>query len=141
MGQEGKTRKKRHKHVPVGVISVSEHVFLSKLKTPQTLKILDFPWLRDLFMSGEDGIRTHAPLRTNGFQDRLVMTTSIPLQLYNYNALQLCYYSKRAVELQACFKRKMFRDTGFQGTGARGTRTSGLQKARRSSGVVIFMFL
>ena len=30
--------------------------------------------------SGEDGIRTHAPLRTNGFQDRLVMTTSIPLQ-------------------------------------------------------------
>ena len=29
--------------------------------------------------SGESGIRTHAPLRTNGFQDRLVMTTSIPL--------------------------------------------------------------
>ena len=29
--------------------------------------------------SGEDGIRTHVPLRTNGFQDRLVMTTSIPL--------------------------------------------------------------
>ena len=32
--------------------------------------------------SGESGIRTHAPLRTNGFQDRLVMTTSISLQLY-----------------------------------------------------------
>lgn len=31
--------------------------------------------------SGEDGIRTHAPFRTNGFQDRLVMTTSIPLQV------------------------------------------------------------
>ena len=31
--------------------------------------------------NGEGGIRTHAPLRTNGFQDRLVMTTSIPLQL------------------------------------------------------------
>ena len=31
-------------------------------------------------MSGEDGIRTHVPLRTNGFQDRLVMTTSIPLR-------------------------------------------------------------
>ena len=31
--------------------------------------------------SGESGIRTHAPLRTNGFQDRLVMTTSIPLQV------------------------------------------------------------
>ncbi|MDE6945187.1 MAG: hypothetical protein K2P66_12270, partial [Lachnospiraceae bacterium] len=27
------------------------------------------------------GIRTHAPLRTNGFQDRLVMTTSIPLRV------------------------------------------------------------
>ena len=30
--------------------------------------------------SGEGGIRTHVPFRTNGFQDRLVMTTSIPLQ-------------------------------------------------------------
>ena len=29
--------------------------------------------------SAGGGIRTHAPLRTNGFQDRLVMTTSIPL--------------------------------------------------------------
>ena len=32
--------------------------------------------------SGEDGIRTHVPLRTNGFQDRLVMTTSIPLHVF-----------------------------------------------------------
>ena len=32
--------------------------------------------------SGESGIRTHAPLRTNGFQDRLVMTTSISLQVF-----------------------------------------------------------
>ena len=31
--------------------------------------------------NGESGIRTHAPLRTNGFQDRLVMTTSIPLHV------------------------------------------------------------
>ena len=31
--------------------------------------------------NGEGGIRTHAPFRTNGFQDRLVMTTSIPLRL------------------------------------------------------------
>ena len=31
--------------------------------------------------SGEGGIRTHVPLRTNGFQDRLVMTTSIPLHI------------------------------------------------------------
>ena len=30
--------------------------------------------------SGESGIRTHAPFRTNGFQDRLVMTASISLQ-------------------------------------------------------------
>ena len=31
--------------------------------------------------SAEGGIRTHVPFRTNGFQDRLVMTTSIPLHL------------------------------------------------------------
>ena len=39
-------------------------------------------YFSNLFCStnGEGGIRTHAPLRTNGFQDRLVMTTSIPLQ-------------------------------------------------------------
>ena len=34
-----------------------------------------------IFDNGEGGIRTHAPLRTNGFQDRLVMTTSIPLRV------------------------------------------------------------
>ena len=33
-----------------------------------------------MFRNGEGGIRTHAPFRTNGFQDRLVMTASIPLQ-------------------------------------------------------------
>ena len=33
-----------------------------------------------LALSGEDGIRTHVPVKANGFQDRLVMTTSIPLQ-------------------------------------------------------------
>ena len=37
-------------------------------------------FLSDL-ASGESGIRTHAPLRTNGFQDRLVMTTSISLHM------------------------------------------------------------
>ena len=31
--------------------------------------------------NGEDGIRTHVPFRTNGFQDRLVMTASIPLRV------------------------------------------------------------
>ena len=30
---------------------------------------------------GAGGIRTHVPLRTNGFQDRLVMTSSIPLRM------------------------------------------------------------
>ena len=35
--------------------------------------------------SGESGIRTHAPLRTNGFQDRLVMTTSISLHMLFFN--------------------------------------------------------
>ena len=34
------------------------------------------------FCNGEGGIRTHAPFRTNGFQDRLVMTTSIPLHVF-----------------------------------------------------------
>jgi hypothetical protein len=41
-------------------------------------KLTDFP--NQPVFSGEGGIRTHAPFRTNGFQDRLVMTTSIPLQ-------------------------------------------------------------
>ena len=30
---------------------------------------------------GTGGIRTHAPFRTNGFQDRLVMTASIPFRV------------------------------------------------------------
>ena len=37
--------------------------------------------IRIPFLNGEGGIRTHAPSRTNGFQDRLVMTTSIPLHI------------------------------------------------------------
>ena len=44
--------------------------------------------------SGESGIRTHAPFRTNGFQDRLVMTTSIPLHIYNSE--------NRLIELPLC---------------------------------------
>ena len=39
-------------------------------------------WIIFILNSGESGIRTHAPLRTNGFQDRLVMTTSIPLHIF-----------------------------------------------------------
>ena len=52
--------------------------------------------------NGEGGIRTHAPLRTNGFQDRLVMTTSIPLR-----ALRLFsdkdYFSKSFLICQHLF--------------------------------------
>ena len=33
---------------------------------------------------GEGGIRTHVGLRPNGFQDRPVMTTSVPLHLKYY---------------------------------------------------------
>ena len=40
------------------------------------------PSARNLVIGGTGGIRTHAPFRTNGFQDRLVMTTSIPLRIY-----------------------------------------------------------
>ena len=47
-------------------------------------------------LNGEGGIRTHAPLRTNGFQDRLVMTTSIPLHIIFYCALNwaICILSQ-----------------------------------------------
>ena len=37
------------------------------------------PLAQVVLISGEDGIRTHAPVKTNGFQDRPVMTTSVPL--------------------------------------------------------------
>ena len=33
------------------------------------------------FFGAEGGIRTHVGVNPNGFQDRLVMTTSIPLRL------------------------------------------------------------
>ena len=54
------------------------------------------------FFSGEDGIRTHVPVRTNGFQDRLVMTASIPLRIgfsvrrfdFNISREQMIYYQK-----------------------------------------------
>ena len=42
----------------------------------------------------EGGIRTHVGVNPNGFQDRLVMTTSIPLRnsnalLYYHNSLKM----------------------------------------------------
>ena len=38
--------------------------------------------------SAGGGIRTHAPFRTNGFQDRLVMTASIPLHYGDPSAIR-----------------------------------------------------
>ena len=55
-------------HIPFGIrysVLYREPIFLSSVYT----------------VNGESGIRTHAPFRTNGFQDRLVMTSSIPLHI------------------------------------------------------------
>ena len=58
--------------------------YFSKLLDQIELTILD-EWLPcGGIISGEGGIRTHAPFRTNGFQDRLVMTTSIPLRVRHF---------------------------------------------------------
>ena len=46
----------------------------------QSRTVFNFEGSFVVYTSGEGGIRTHAPFRTYGFQDRLVMTTSIPLQ-------------------------------------------------------------
>ncbi len=54
--------------------------------------------------SGESGIRTHAPLRTNGFQDRLVMTTSISLRIHFsvFFALLCQRKTYSIIELRTC---------------------------------------
>ena len=54
--------------------------------------------------SGEGGIRTHAPLRTNGFQDRLVMTTSISLRIHFsvFFALLCQRKTYSIIELRTC---------------------------------------
>ena len=54
---------------------------LSRGAPSATWVLLQMPKWYFHLVSGESGIRTHAPLRTNGFQDRLVMTTSISLHL------------------------------------------------------------
>ena len=46
----------------------------------QQKKIIPTETSRDLH-GGEEGIRTLVGLPPNGFQDRLVMTTSIPLRI------------------------------------------------------------
>ena len=61
------------------------------------------PSARNLVIGGTGGIRTHAPFRTNGFQDRLVMTTSIPFRILpdkqdllyrNFSCLSTAFYKK-----------------------------------------------
>ena len=47
--------------------------------------------------NGESGIRTHAPLRTNGFQDRLVMTTSISLHIEFSRFFRICSVSAEVI--------------------------------------------
>ena len=48
--------------------------------------------------SGESGIRTHAPFRTNGFQDRLVMTTSISLRMcVHFLVISVVYLTTKAI--------------------------------------------
>ena len=70
--------------------------------------------------SGEGGIRTHAPFRTNGFQDRLVMTTSIPLHIcaadnilyYIFPVRRCLFYHICKICVNTCFSKSFPR---FQG--------------------------
>ena len=55
------------------IVHIKQHIsVLAPIKIPRKCFLGIF--------NAEGGIRTHVPFRTNGFQDRLVMTTSIPLQ-------------------------------------------------------------
>ena len=82
--------------------------------------------------SGESGIRTHAPLRTNGFQDRLVMTTSISLHMH-FSVFDVSLPDARCILSSNLFtvntKFYIF-SIFFKNTSA----------TSRSSGVVIFIF-
>ena len=53
--------------------------------------------------SGEDGIRTHVPVKANGFQDRLVMTTSIPLHNLSIFASDVVFISARNIISKSIF--------------------------------------
>jgi hypothetical protein len=54
------------------------------------------------FQSGAEGIRTLVSLRTNGFQDRLVMTASIPLRICSADLLpaELLKYIIAVIQMQ-----------------------------------------
>ncbi len=76
------------------------------LESISLMKLIRIPFFRK-DPSGESGIRTHAPFRTNGFQDRLVMTASISLQKQIISKLPLHsgndYSSKRLRQSQTFF--------------------------------------
>ena len=59
-----------------------------RAKKRKALKMLDF---KAFLNGGGCEIRTHAPVKANGFQDRLVMTTSITLRV----EILSCKYTDR----------------------------------------------
>ena len=69
---------------------------------------LSCPFQLNKKFGGTGGIRTHAPFRTNGFQDRLVMTASIPFRVLP-DKQDLLYRINRTLStlfLQICIKEK-----------------------------------
>ena len=103
-----------------------------------------------LLKNGEGGIRTHAPLRTNGFQDRLVMTTSIPLHISfvvcrtRLAQRQLVFYHPNALLSIPILHFFIFYFFQQQNAGYDVSLLSSKRKSSatgRSSGVVIFTFL
>ena len=53
------------------------------------------------FSGGGCGIRTHVPVKANGFQDRLVMTASITLQyeIVSWNDFNIITYKQKEVNI------------------------------------------
>ena len=64
-----------------------------KCETRQKEKSLKNVVFSRLFGGGEEGIRTLVGLPPNGFQDRLVMTASIPLRIWNCLSTEIIRYS------------------------------------------------
>ena len=59
----------------------------------------------DAFYGGECGIRTHVGVSPNGFQDRLVMTTSITLHIKKVPIRVLFWRRRRDLNPRALFTR------------------------------------
>ena len=64
-----------------------------KCGTRQKEKSLKNVVFSRLFGGGEEGIRTLVGLPPNGFQDRLVMTASIPLRIWTCLSTEIIRYS------------------------------------------------